>query len=329
MPVSTPQKLANLRKLLNFKTDHEVLRLYLDENQNVLLKEAILVTIYRKWSPYPPHGLTDIGITTYDRQQINCGLPCTPGPHAENLLEHPWSMHLRIRSHSHLPSTDGDPNAFYFGTTVFVSQEQAMEMVHQIWHRPVDESTLEDGLRPIICLSYGDNEGDAKVRQPTFDFLPANLPTTVKVLNAQNIAIQAKITGSTGPTIDYILPIFKISPFDAGNGGNAATYSTIIAFLSVLRDQIYGAEMNPRAKPGQKGMSAAKPAQSVIQWLMERPTPAPPFGVMIYCSKCGSYAHDAASCDTTDIPCGRCAVSLREWRQENAKQHIEELCIYR
>jgi hypothetical protein len=264
MSISTPQKLASLRKLLNFKTDHEVLRLYLHQNQDNLLKEAILVTIYRKWSPHPPHDLTEIGITTYDRRQVNCGLPCTPGPHAEDLLQHLWSMHLRIRSHAHLPSNDSDPAAFHFGNTVFVTQQEAMKLLHQIWYQSLNEVQLEGGLRPIICMSYGDNESLAKVRQPIFDFLPSTSGTTVKILNAQTIAVQAKITSSTSATMDYILPIFKITPFDADNGGNAATYSTIIALLSVLRDQIYGADINPRAKPGQKGMSAVKSAQSVI-----------------------------------------------------------------
>jgi hypothetical protein len=329
MPISTLQKLASLRKLLNFKTDHEVLRLYLHQNQDNLLKEAVLVTIYRKWSSHPPHGLTEIGIATYDRQQVNCGLPCTPGPHAEDLLQHLWSMHLRIRSHAHLPSNNGDPTAFHFGTTVFVTQEEAMQMLHQIWHQPLNEFQLEGGLRPIICMSYSDNESLAKVRQPIFDFIPPTLGTTVKVLNAQNIAIQAKITSLASASIDYILPIFKITPFDADNGGNAATYSTIIALLSVLRDQIYGADINPRAKPGQKGMSAVKPAQSVIQWLMERPTPAPPFGTTTYCSRCGSYVHNTVNCSDADILCGRCSTSKMKWRQENAETHKEELCIYR
>jgi hypothetical protein len=88
-----------------------------------------------------------------------------------------------------------------------------------------------------------------------------NMDTTVAVLDAQIIAVQAKITSKQDAPIEYILPIFKITPFHVGNAGNAATYITIIAFLSVLRDQLYGAESNPRAKPGQTGISAIEVRQ--------------------------------------------------------------------
>jgi hypothetical protein len=225
----------------------------------------------------------EIGITTYSRQQVNYGLPCPPGPHAEDLLEHVWSMHLRMRSHAHLPSIDASPDAFHFGYSIFATHDEALDLLQQIWHQPMYATRLDRGYRPIICLAYGNNDMLGKVRNADFNFEPARLDTTVAVINAQDIAVQAKITSSKDASIEYILPIFKITPFDVGNAGNAATYITIIAFLSVLRDDVYGAETNPRAKPGQRGISAAKPAQSIMQWLMERPTPAPPFGMTTYC----------------------------------------------
>jgi hypothetical protein len=327
--VSHSRKVNNLRSLLASKPQKEVLRQYLYQNQDNLFKQATLVTIYRKWSERPPYGLTEIGIATYNRQQVNCGIPCPPGPHAEHLLAHVWSIHLRVRSNAHLPSADHQPDAFHFGASVFVTQSEAADLLHQIWHQPIDAMDLSKGDRPVICLSYGDNDAMGKIRLGGVDFTPDKMATTVAVLNAQDIAVQAKITSSKSAVIGYILPIFKITPHHVGNAGNAATYITVLAFLSVLRDDIYGAESNPRAKPGQYGISATKPAQSVMQWLMERPTPAPPFGVTTYCFRCSSFVHSAWECPNTDFVCKKCLASKANWRQENAATHMEGLCVFR
>jgi hypothetical protein len=323
------RKVNNLRSLLASKPQKEVFRLYLYQNRDNLFKEAVLVTFYRKWSEHPPYGLTEIGITTYDRQQVNCGLPCPPGPHAEDLLAHVWSIHLLLRSNAHLPSAGSNPDAFHFGSSVFATQPEAVQLLHQIWHQPMDSADLDKGYRPIICLSFGDNEALGRIRASDIAFTPDKIETTVAVLNAQDIAVQAKITRSSSAAIDYLLPIFRIKPYHAGNAGNAATYITVLAFLSVLRDELYGAESNVRARPGQWGISATKPAQSVMQWLMERPTPAPPFGVTTYCSRCSSFVHSVWECPNTDFVCTKCSASQAKWRQENAATHMEGLCVFR
>ncbi|KAH7381246.1 hypothetical protein DE146DRAFT_772763 [Phaeosphaeria sp. MPI-PUGE-AT-0046c] len=320
---STTARLSNLRRLLAARQQQEALRLYLHSKQNNLLQQAVLVTLYRKWSSRPPYGLTEIGIATYDRQQVNCGFPCPPGPHAEDLLQNVWSIHLRLRSHAHLPSDNASPDAFHFGSSVFVTHQEATDLLHQIWHQPIDSMNLDRGYRPVICLSYGDNDSIGKIRVSDIEF------TNIAILNAQDIAVQAKITSSVNATIDYVLSIFKITAFDVGNAGNAATYIATIAFLSVLRDDLYGAESNPRAKPGQSGISSSKSAQSVMQWLMERPTPAPPFGVTMYCSRCSSYIHSTAECPNTDLVCVKCLASKAQWRQENAATHREAFCVFR
>jgi hypothetical protein len=330
MSSATNAKLNNLCNLLATKPHKDTIRLYLYQNSDNLLKEATLVTLYRKWSPRPPYGLTEIGISTYCRQQVNCGLPCPPGPHAENLLKHVWSMHLRIRSHAHLPSANSGPvDAFHFGTSIFATQAEASGLLYQIWHQPLDPSRLEKGYRPVIFLTFGDNDALGKIRNTDFEFVPAKVDTTVAVLNAQDIAVQTLITRSNDATLNYLLPIFKVTPFHTDNAGNAATYTTVIAFLSVLRTEIYGCGPNPKAKPGQLGASAVKPAQSVMQWLMERPTPAPPFGVTTYCWRCSSFVHRASECPNTDFVCTKCLASKAEWRQKNAQTHMEGLCIFR
>jgi hypothetical protein len=329
MSTSTPAKLARLRAFLSTKPDLEVLRIYLRKQDVGLLKDAMLVTAQRVWSANAPYHLTEIGITTYDRRQVNQGQPIIAGPHAENLLRSVWCMHLRIRPHAHIPPATGNADSFHFGATTFVSTEEAMDLLHQIWHQPLDENDLGKGLRPIIYMYFGGNDGLGKMRKTTFDFDPSNCDTTVAVLDAQNIPVQAKITRSPHAGLNYLLQQFKIVAFDHENGGNTAVYSTIVAISSALRTELYSSISNPRAKAGQTGQSSSKSAQSVLQWLMERPTPPAPFGIVTYCSRCGSGAHLFTECPNTDLGCSRCERSSHVWRRNNANTHIEGLCVFR
>ncbi|KAF2825440.1 hypothetical protein CC86DRAFT_419477 [Ophiobolus disseminans] len=278
--------------LLSAKHQQGILHHYLYQNQDDVPKEAVLVTLHRKWSNQPPYVLTEIGISTYTRQHLNCGFPCPPGPHAEGLLHNVWCMHLRICRSPHLPSTDASPDAFlysichfHFGTSVFVTEIEAQDWLYTFLYQQIDEVRPEKGYRPVICITYGENDALGKIRKADLDFVPINMDTTIAMVNAQDIAVQANITRHHNATIEYVLPIFKITPFHVGNAGNAAMYATIIAFLSVLRHNLYHSEDNPRAKPGQKSISSTKTATSATQGLMEHPTPVPPFGVTTYCGK--------------------------------------------
>lgn len=329
MAAANFSKLKSLRRFLEMKPHQEVLRLYLRSFDVGLLEDAILVTVHRAWSSQPPFELTEIGINTYDRRSVNGGFPIVLRAHAETIFNGIWSLHLRLRSSAHLPTAGGHASAYHFGTTIFVSHDEAMDMLGQIWNQPIDESNPEKGMRPVIYMHFGNNDGLSKTRKDQFSFDPAPLPTTVAVLDAQNIPVQAKITRSATASLDYLLLQFKISPINFGNAGIAAMYATTVAILSALRKELYGSEDNPRAKPGQKGISRAKAAQSVIQWLMERPTPAPPFGVTIYCWRCGSEAHSFLECPNEDLSCSRCEKSVLAWRRANAGTHVEGLCTFR
>lgn len=243
-------------------------------------------------------------------------------------------MHYRIRENSHLSTSKEDPTEadqppFHFGYSVYVTLEDAMDLLQQIWHQPIDPMKLEKGNRPVICLSFGNNEALNKTRHVDFDFSPTEIGTTVAMLDAQNIAVQAKITSSGDASIGYLLKIFQIRPYHEHNAGNAAMYVTALAFLSVLRKELYGSEANPKAIPGQRGISSTKTASKVMQWLMDHPTPVPPFGVTTYCSRCSSFVHTADECPNTDFVCSKCLASKTKFRQESAVTHMEGLCIYR
>jgi hypothetical protein len=290
----------------------------------------MLVTVHRKWSAHPPHHLTELGITTYDRLRVNNGQDIMSGAHAEDILRHVWYLHLVIRPHAHLDSETANISTYHFGTTVYVSQEEALDLLHQIWHQPMDPWYTEKGLRPIVYMSFCNNDSVAKRRKAVFDFDPVTLSTTVATLDAQIIPQQAKIICHATATFNYLLQQFKITAFHPDNAGNAAMYATIIAILSALRIEVYYSSPNNRvAKPGRTRQSSSKAAQSVVQSLMEWPTPAPPFGVTMYCWRCGSGKYAFGERSNDDLSCGRCEKSMHQWRRENAGTHMEGLCVFR
>jgi len=330
MSKSTSTKLATLRGVLAQLPDKDVLHKYLGRSTTApnLLCDAVLVVLHRKWSAHPPYRLTELGITTYDRSSINQGQPIMAGPHAEDLLRQVWCLHLVIRSTAHLDSTDTGLDPFHFGTTVYVSQEEALSLLQQIWRQPMDEQNEDAGYRPIIYMSFGSNSSISKARKVTFDFDPTPLDTTVASLDAQIIPQQSKITRHADADFAYLLKQFNIPVYHSDNSGNAAMYATIVAILSTLRFELYGSLQNAKAKPGRVGQSSSKSAMFVVQSLMNWPTPAPPVGVEVFCWRCGSYEHGFMECHNTDLKCRRCECAVQEWRRKNAGTHMDGSCAF-
>lgn len=239
-------------------------------------------------------------------------------------------MHLVIRSTAHLDSTASGLPPFHFGTTVYVTQEEALDMLYAIWHQSIDEADPKAGFRPIVYMAFGDNNSVSMVRRQAFDFHPATMDTTVATLDAQIIPQQAKITRHADVGLEYLLKQFKVDLFDVANSGNAAVYTTLVAVLSALRFDLYTSSKNVVAKPGRTGQSSTKDAMDVVQGLMDWPTPAPPWGVEVYCWRCGSWEHGFGECeDEGEYACGKCEISAQQWRRENAGTHVEDMCAFR
>lgn len=252
------------------------------------------------------------------------------GPHAQNYLETTWFMHTRLQEYAHLPASTADPDAFHFGTSVFASKEELKYFLTQIWQQPIDDEKPELGFRPIVCLEYGNGSGSVSAAMwKEIGFDPAKMDNTIAMLDGQVIAEQAKITRNQFATIDYLLAQFQISPHACDHAGNTAAYVIIVAMLCALRKHLYQSTQNEKSKPGQHGQSTSVAAQVVVNRLMERPTPAPPTGVEIYCHRCGSHEHKFRQCINTDFICNGCLLSPVSWKRDNAASHKEGLCIFR
>ncbi|KAK3214940.1 hypothetical protein GRF29_19g1749588 [Pseudopithomyces chartarum] len=266
---------------------------------NRLFKKAVLVTLYCNRMSFVPYKPLDLGIAT-------------------------------LQEYAHLPASTADPDAFHFGTSVFASKEELKYFLTQIWQQPIDEEKPELGFRPIVCLEYGNGSGSVSAAMwKEIGFDPAKMDNTIAMLDGQVIAEQAKITRNQFATIDYLLAQFQISPHACDHAGNTAAYVIIVAMLCALRKHLYQSTQNEKSKPGQHGQSTSVAAQVVVNRLMERPTPAPPTGVEIYCHRCGSHEHKFRQCINTDFICNGCLLSPVSWKRDNAASHKEGLCIFR
>jgi len=326
---SSPRELNRLRVLLGPISNKAVLESFFKGSwKHYLPRDAFLVTINRTWLQYPPYNLTEIGIATYDKRQVASWKDCPPGPHAEDMLKHVWFMHLRIMPHAHLPTPHHEGDAFDFGTSVFVTLEEAHDMLGAIWNQYMDDERPDLGLRPIIYMSFADNDSLNKMRKH-FDFDPEKVGTTVATLDAQTVAEQSRIPRQDCEHVEDIMRYFNIEMRSPDNSGNAAAYIAIAAFLSTLRGDLYQHVDNPDALPGQWGQSFSKSAQDVVDHLIEYPTGEPPFGITMYCWRCGSRGHMYDKCPETDFICSKCTKSDQGWRRANAGTHKEGLCIFR
>ncbi|EFQ93566.1 hypothetical protein CFE70_009464 [Pyrenophora teres f. teres 0-1] len=327
----TTAKLLSLRDSLSAHPDQDVLRSYFKGSSSGPLSSAVLVTLHRNWTTHPPYRLLSLGITTYTRTDAHNTPPPSPGPHAENLLRELWCLHLVIRPTAHIDSnTATGPPPFHFGTTIYVSLTEALDMLYAIWHQPIDEYNPKAGFRPILYMSFGNNDSVGKIRRPAFDFDPSGIDTTVATLDAQIIPQQAKITRHADASLTYLLSQFNLKGSDEDNAGNSAVYTTTVAVLSSLRMELYASTKNLVAKPGQTGVSSVKKASEVVQGLMDGPTPPPPWGTDVFCVRCGSWEHGFKGCEWEGVAaCEKCEKSRVQWRRENAGTHLGDVCGFR
>lgn len=91
------------------------------------------------------HLITEVGISTLDMLDL-VGLP--PGEHGANWRKHIRSRHFRISEHVHLRNTDfciGDPDAFQFGKSEFVSLADVGEEIDSCFEWPFSAQYKHDG----------------------------------------------------------------------------------------------------------------------------------------------------------------------------------------
>ncbi|PVH95654.1 hypothetical protein DM02DRAFT_536896 [Periconia macrospinosa] len=317
---------ADLRSVPHRQALHQYLRGEGTSNPS-LLQNAVFVSIRRCWSPHPPYNLMEIGLAIYNGKQQQ---QQPAGPHGENVLKDVRFLHLRFREQASGQLPNGaDPTKFHFGTTAFVDSKEARSLLSQIWYQPMDESNPAAGFRPVICLMAAND----KPTTPTdnVNFNPAAIGTTVAVLDPEIVAVQSAVASFPCLPVDKILEQhFSITANHPDNTGNQAAYLMIMVVLAALRHELYhDPQLNIRDIPGQYGQSSSKPAQDVVNYLMDHESPEPPVGTIVYCPRCASSDHLVMDCPETFVLCSKCRYAYDQtWRIPNAITHKDEACSY-
>ena len=248
-PIGNPYKandprMALLAHFLDQHTELEILRHFLGypiEGAPKTINETLLIGLDTEWWEKDPKPTTEFGIGEFRTESLT-GL--IPGVHAENILTDIRVAHARIIPHAHLINKfrgAGNPEDFHFGTTVFVSPEEASHALTNILARPSTESP--NMLRPVIFIGHA-IDSDFEQMEKTFGIDLLKLGSIVKVIDTQDLAREVGIHGAKGPNIGLkdLMAYFNImgSNLNLHTAGNDVAYTMMLAILIALQKELYG-----------------------------------------------------------------------------------------
>lgn len=283
------------------------------------LNQAAIVCLDMEWWYKNPMLITELGIA----ELLAKGQ--APTIHAENILTGIQVAHARITPHAHLRNNfpgAGDPEKFHFGTSKFVSEEEAKQVLINTFVRP----RIGDGsLQPIILVGHAvENEFEQIQRAFGVDLL--SYGSIVKVVDTQKMAQQAGIRGTKGPNIGLhdLLAYFNIHINNLHTAGNDAAGTLISAVLIALRNGLY--PVGNRKLPA---IVQGRNVQDVVERVMTigKSLPAPTWGVERYCSRCDRDNHFRAKC-FANVMCTICRDSGVIALFKNRKTHQTNKCLF-
>lgn len=248
-PIGNPYKsndprMAVLAHFLDQHTELEILRHFLGypiEGAPKTINEILLIGLDTEWWEKDPKPTTEFGVGEFRTESL---IGLVPGVHAENILTDIRVAHARIIPHAHLMNKypgAGNPEAFHFGSTVFVNPEEARVALTNILARPSSESP--NMIRPVIFIGHAISS-DFEQMVKTFGIDLLELGSIVKVIDTQDLAKQANIKGSKGPNISLkdLLAHFNITGpnLNLHTAGNDIAYTMMLAILIALKKELYG-----------------------------------------------------------------------------------------
>jgi hypothetical protein len=288
-------------------------------NMPEALNDAAVVCLDAEWWEKKPHPTTELGVS----EMMLKGLK--PSAHAENLLMGILTAHARIAPHAHLRNTfkgAGDPDYFSFGTTKFVTVEEAKQVLVDTFNR----IRPSDGVRqPIILVGHAvENEFDHL--QKSFGVNLLSYGSIVKVIDTQIMAAQAGIFSSRGPNIGLgdLLLHFNIHMPNLHTAGNDAAATLMAAVLTAGKGVIY-----PFAMGNIPAIVDGIRMSDVMQRVMDvrKSLPPPVWGTTVYCVRCGRDNHVRAQC-VAKVNCTICRDSGVVKLFKAHTTHDTSKCLY-
>ncbi|KAF2117338.1 hypothetical protein BDV96DRAFT_518310 [Lophiotrema nucula] len=335
-PVGNPYKsndprLALLAHFLDRHTELEILRHFLGypiEGAPKTINETLLIGLDTEWWEKDPKPTTEFGVGEF-RTETLTGL--IPGVHAENILTDIRVAHARIIPHAHLMNKfpgAGNPEDFHFGTTVFVTPDEARHALTNILARPSTESP--NMLRPVIFIGHAIGS-DFEQMEKTFGIDLLKLGSIVKVIDTQDLARQVDIYGPKGPNISLkdLLAHFNImgSDINLHTAGNDVAYTMMLAILIALKKELYGSltsSDNPQFNV--HGRTIFQVVEAVKA--LGQANPAPMWGEALFCTRCDRNNHLRTHCFARDVFCTKCYNSGNGKRRGASQTHNTNRCLW-
>ena len=143
------------------------------------LHEAAIVCLNASWWQHSQYPTTELGIA----ELITKGL--SPTIHAENILRGMRVAHARIMPNAHLLNQyteAGDPEAFNFGTTKFITIDEAKDILINTFVRPRLIGDSNGTHQPIIFIGHAVQNFVTHIKD-SFGVDLMGLGTIVKVID--------------------------------------------------------------------------------------------------------------------------------------------------
>ncbi|KAH3945226.1 hypothetical protein HBI56_055370 [Parastagonospora nodorum] len=285
-----------------------------------VLNEAAVVCLDIEWWQHQPKPTTELGIA----ELLAKGM--LPTAHAENILTGIQVAHARIMPHAHLLNTfkgSGDPEIFHFGTTKFVTAEEAKQVVIDTFVRPRLGGDEVGSLQPIILIGHA-VENEFEHIQRAFGVDLRSYGTVVKVIDTQAMATKAGIAGPKGPNIGLrdLLTYFNVHIDNLHTAGNDAAGTLMAAVLLALKDGLY-----PVGKPPAvvKGRNIQEVVESVVS--IGKSYPPPAWGREHFCTRCQRENHHRPDCFAT-VSCSICRDSGVVRLYNAHRTHMTANCLF-
>ncbi|KAI4941349.1 hypothetical protein J4E91_010794 [Alternaria rosae] len=275
------------------------------------LQDAVIVASDAEWYEHDDHFITELGISVLDPRSVPQPITASPW----SILTSMENYHVRIKPHAHLTNKDlceGHPDAFQFGSTTFVSVNEAKEMLRNLFTR----RDVYGNLRPVIFVGHAVSN-DYEAIKSRFGLDLEELGTIVATIDTQVLAVEhGLVNPSRRIRLAHLLSGYDIEEPYLHNAGNDIVCTMIAAFLMLCPplkaplNKLHYVDLKAQLRDA--GQTAIKEGRG--------------YGVTRFCEKCDSHHHTAPYCRVSVWHCEHC--DKDPLTRHMAYSHKSEKCVH-
>jgi hypothetical protein len=244
---------------------------------------AVIVGLDAEWYEYDSSCITELGISIIAPEIVEKALA--------GKRRAPWDVissminyHVCIKDNVHMVNSElcpGYPDKFQFGTTTFVSVQEAQMLLRQAFLK-YDASGQP---RPIIFVGHA-VENDIDIIKERFDFDIHALDVVVATIDTQVLAAESgHVNGKWKISLRDLLCRYDIDEEFLHNAGNDTVCTMIMAVLIAFE--------SPTAGHSAYYKELKRYLHNNSEKLFKE---FPRFGARVFCRNCNSNKHFAQEC---------------------------------